>query len=85
MVFCPFSAWACILLNEAEKFLDYINKRLRWLGDSFCMYLHDTSIIQHQHMDALQMPSQAIMDLLSTLPEDIITLLSTMTEVSDDP
>ncbi len=36
-------------------------------------------------MDALQMPSQAIMDLLSTLPEDIITLLSTMTEVSDDP
>jgi hypothetical protein len=49
------------------------------------MNLHDTSIIQHQHVDALQMASQAIIDLLSALPEDVIALSSTMTKVSDDP
>ena len=49
------------------------------------MYLRYTSIIQHLHMDALQMASQAIMDLLSALPKDVIALSSTMTEVSDDP
>ncbi len=48
------------------------------------MYLHDTSIIQYQHVDALQTSSQAIMDLLLALFENIIALLSTMTEVLDD-
>jgi hypothetical protein len=77
--------WACVLLDEAGKSPDYIKKRLRWLGDSFCMYLHDTSIIQHQHMDALQTASQAVMDLLSALPNDGIALSITMTKVPDDP
>jgi hypothetical protein len=45
--------WACVLLDEAGKSPEYIKKRLRWLGDSFQMYLRDTSIIQHQHVDAL--------------------------------
>jgi hypothetical protein len=44
--------WACILLDEAGKLPDYIKKRLRWLGDSFRMYLRDTAIIQHKHVDA---------------------------------
>jgi hypothetical protein len=43
--------WACVFLDEAGKLLDYIKKRLRWLGDSFRMYLRDTAIIQHQHVD----------------------------------
>jgi hypothetical protein len=77
--------WACVLLNEAGKSPDYIKKCLRWLGDLFSMYLHNTFIIQHQHMDALQTTFQAIIDLLSTLPEDIIALSSTMNEVMDDP
>jgi hypothetical protein len=37
--------WACVLFNEAGKLPDYIKKRLRWLGDSFRMYLRDTAII----------------------------------------
>jgi hypothetical protein len=45
--------WACVLLDEAGKLPDYIKKRLRWLGDSFMMYLRDTAIIQHQHVDTL--------------------------------
>jgi hypothetical protein len=39
--------WACVLLDQAGKSPDYIKKRLRWLGDSFRMYLRDTAIIQH--------------------------------------
>jgi hypothetical protein len=38
--------WACVLLDEARKLPDYIKKRLRWLGDSFWMYLRDTAIHQ---------------------------------------
>jgi hypothetical protein len=37
--------WACVMLDEAGKLPDYIKKRLRWLGDSFRMYLRDTAII----------------------------------------
>jgi hypothetical protein len=76
--------WACVLLDEAGKLPDYIKKRLRWLGDSFRMYLRDTAIIQHQHVDALLAALQEVMDLISTLPTDVITL-STMTKGMDDP
>jgi hypothetical protein len=49
------------------------------------MYLRDTAVIQHQHVNALRLASQAGMDLLSALPEDVIALSSTMTNVLDDP
>jgi hypothetical protein len=35
------------LLDEARKLPDYIKKRLRWLGDTFKIYLRDATIIQH--------------------------------------
>jgi hypothetical protein len=75
--------WACILHNKAGKLLDYIKKRLRWLGDSFRMHLRDTAIIQHQHVDALLAASQEVMDLIAALPKDIIAQ-STMMEETDD-
>jgi hypothetical protein len=77
-------AWACVLLDEAQKSLDYIKKRLRWLGDSFRMYLRDIAIIQHQHVDALLAALQEVMDLMAALPKDLIAL-STMMEGTDDP
>ncbi len=43
------------------------------------MYLRDTSVIQHQHVDALQAVSQEMLDLILALPEDVIAL-STMTD-----
>jgi hypothetical protein len=76
--------WACVLLDEAGKLPDYIKKRFRWLGDSFRMYLRDTAIIQHQHVDALLAASQEVMDLIAALPKDVIAL-STMTEGMNDP
>jgi hypothetical protein len=76
--------WACVLLDKAGKLPDYIKKRLWWLGDSFRMYIRDTAIIQHQHVDALLAASQEVMDLIAALPMDVIAL-STMTEGMDDP
>jgi hypothetical protein len=76
--------WACVLLDEAGKAPDYIKKRLCWLVDSFRMYLRDTAIIQHQHVDALLAASQEVMDLITALPTGFIPL-STMTEGMDDP
>jgi hypothetical protein len=76
--------WACVLLDKAGKLLDYIKKRLGWLVDSFRMYLRDTAIIQHQHVDALLVALQEVMDLITALPKDVIAL-STMTEGMDDP
>jgi hypothetical protein len=61
--------WACILLDEAGKPLDYIKKRLRWLGNSFRMYLRDTAIIQHQHVHALLTALQEVMELIAALPK----------------
>jgi hypothetical protein len=45
--------WACVLLDKAGKLPDYIKKRLRWMGNSFWMYLHDMRVIQDQHCKAL--------------------------------
>ncbi len=66
--------WACILLDEAGKSPDYIKKRLRWMGESFWMYLRDTRVIQDQHHEALRALSEEVMDLVSTLPIDILCL-----------
>ncbi len=63
---------------------DYIKKRLRWLGDFFRMYLRDTAIIQHQHVDTLLAALQEVMDLIAALPKDAIAL-STMMEGMDNP
>jgi hypothetical protein len=61
--------WACVLFDKAGKLADYIKKRLRWLGDSFRMYLRDMAIIQHQHVDALLAALQEVMDLIAALPK----------------
>jgi hypothetical protein len=73
------------LLDKAGKLPDYIKKRLCWLGDSFRMYLRDTAIIQHQHVNALLAALQEVMDLIAALKKKNLIALSTMTEGTDDP
>ena len=55
--------WAVVLLDEAGKASDFIKSQLCWLGDSYRTYLRDTSVIQHQHIDALKTHSDEIMKL----------------------
>ncbi len=72
------------MLDKAEKSPEYIKKRLCWLGDSFRMYLRDTTKIQSQHFDALQAASQEVMDLIAALPDKVIAVCI-MTDGSNDP
>jgi hypothetical protein len=62
------------LLDEAGKSPNYIKKRLRWMGDSFRMYLRDTRVIQDQHREALRASSEEVMDIVGVLPDDILHL-----------
>jgi hypothetical protein len=75
--------WTCVLLNKAGKLPDYIKKCLRWMGDSFWMYLHDTHVTQDQHRKTLRALSKEVMDLISALPADILCL-STMSKGTGD-
>lgn len=59
--------WACVLLDEAGKSAEFIKKRLRWMGDSFRMYLRDTQIIRGQHRDALHSASQEVTALFELM------------------
>ena len=77
--------WACVLLNKAGKPPNYIKKRLRWLDDSFRMYLRDTLTIQLQHVDALHEASWEVMDLISAFPTDVIVLSNSMTDGTNNP
>lgn len=63
--------WACVLLSEAGKDPDFIKNRLRWLGESYRLYLRDTNKINQQHREALAQASKAVMDLLNALPSDV--------------
>ena len=38
---------------------------LRWMGNSFRMYLRDTGIIQEKHCNILRAVSQEVIDLIS--------------------
>lgn len=69
-----FRVWACVLLDEAGKSPDFIKKRLRWLGDSYRIYLRDTNAIQDQHREALASASLELMRIIQANPEDVITL-----------
>ena len=74
--------WACVLLDKVGMSPSFIQKGLRWLGDSFKMYLHDTKAIQDKHLAALQTASSKVMALISTPPDDIVWLTATMSNLN---
>ena len=57
--------WACVLLDEAGKSPEFIKKRLRWMGDSFRIYLRDTAIINSQHREALALASSQTSEFIT--------------------
>jgi hypothetical protein len=56
--------WALVLLDEAGMTPDFMKSRLRWMGESYRLYLRDTSILQRKHVDALNKESNEITRLL---------------------
>jgi hypothetical protein len=49
--------WAVVLLDEAGMNPDFIKSRLRWMGESYRLYLRDTAILQQKHIAALEQSS----------------------------
>jgi hypothetical protein len=74
--------WACVLLDEAGMSPSFIQNRLRWLGNSFKMYLLDTKAIQDKHLAALQSASSDVMALIRTPPDDVVHLTATMSDLN---
>ena len=58
--------WALVLLDEADMSPAFMTSWLRWMGDSYKLYLRDTSILQHKHIDALKKESDELIKLLGT-------------------
>jgi len=69
--------WACVLLDEAGMSPEFIMSRLRWMGNSFRMYLRDTEAIQNKHLDVLREASQAIIDLIEFNEESSMSQIDT--------
>jgi hypothetical protein len=46
------------------------------------MYLRDTHAIQSKHVDALHASSAEVMKLISTPPEEVVRLASTMSAIT---
>ncbi len=56
--------WAPVLLDEAGMNPDFMKSRLHWMGESYRLYLHDTSFLQQKHVDALKKDSNNLLQLL---------------------
>ncbi len=74
--------WACVLLDKAGMSPSFIQKPVRWLGDSFKMYLRDTKAIQDKHLAALQSASSDVMALICTPLADVVRLTATMSNLN---
>jgi hypothetical protein len=65
--------WAVVLLEEAGMNPDFIKSRLRWLGDSYRLYLRDMTVLQMKHIAALEKSSFNFIslygDICTTLPD----------------
>ena len=73
--------WAYVCLDEVGKPSDFIKNRLRWMGESYRVYLRETKKINEQHKDSLNASLQATMALVENvdntvfeqlLPEDAV-------------
>jgi hypothetical protein len=74
--------WACVLLDEVGMSPFFIQKCLRWLGDSFKMYLRDMKAIQDKHLAALHSASADIIALIHTPPDNVAQLTATMSNLN---
>lgn len=66
--------FALVLLSEANKPSWFMKARLRWVSDSYKLYLRDTSAISNEHTACLDSSSSAAIALISSnlnnLPSD---------------
>ena len=52
------------MLDEADTSPVFMTSRLRWMGESYKLYLRDTSVLQQKHVAALSKESDEATRLL---------------------
>ncbi len=73
--------WGLVLLDEAGMTPDFMKSRLRWMGESCCLYLWDTSILQRKNVDALNKESDEIARLLGNNRDILPNIVPTKDEM----
>jgi hypothetical protein len=53
-------------LDEAGTTPDFMKSCLQWMGESWRLYLHDTSILQQKHVNVLCKELDKVMRLLGS-------------------
>ena len=69
--------WACVLLDESGMSPHFIMSCLRWMVNSFCMYLRDTNVIKDKHLKILRASSHEVIGLIGADTEALISELAT--------
>jgi hypothetical protein len=75
--------WALVLLDEAGMSPAFMTSQLRWMGDSYKLYLRDTSILQHKHIDVLEKESNEHMKLLGINKDALPNIVPVDNEMGD--
>lgn len=76
--------WACVLLDQANKSPSFIKQRLRWLGESYRLYLRDTLHQSQSHQAALAGNTNEILLALSANTNEYISTIGTPEGGTDD-
>ena len=75
--------WALVLLDEAGMSPAFMISCLRWMGDSYKLYLQDTSILQHKHIHVLKKESDELMKLLGSDKDILPNIIPVNDEMGD--
>jgi hypothetical protein len=75
--------WALVLLDKAGMTPDFMKSYLHWMGDSYRLYLQDTSILQQKHVEALIKDSNEIQRLLGRNCDILPNIVSVDNEMED--
>jgi hypothetical protein len=65
-----------VTLGEAVSPPNFMKKRLRLMGESYCVYFRGTNKVNEQHVEALNESSQAVINLLKSVSYGNIDQLS---------
>ena len=71
MSFSTISVRACVLLDNAGQKADTIKQRLRWMSESYRVYLCYTTKTSEQHLAALDEATASVLALLKASPDDV--------------
>ena len=62
--------WTSVTVDEEGMSPGFIKNRLRWMGESYRVYLRDTNNINEKHMEALKSSAKKTVELLDCPQEN---------------